>query len=274
MVNSARRVGLLTTDVPWRMQRGVASLAVSMQRWLIALCIAATSFAPGADAVELRVLSAAAVQVPLTEVAAQFMRDAGHRAVFEFATAGQVDDRLTAGARPDIVISGSGRIAARTSAGSAFVRDLGTVRIGVAVRKAAARPDMSTVATFRAALIRAESIAYGDPKLGATTGIHFSRIVDQLDLRQALTPKTRLAPNGLGVVQLVVSGDAELGITQISEILHVDASTFAGPLPDALPLATTYVAWVPDSGNTAARLLVEALTDERGRARFRAAGFD
>lgn len=257
MADCALRAGLPTTNV-----------------LLIALCAAATSVASGVGAAELRVLSAAAVQVPVTEVAERFAHDTSHRVVFEFATAGQVDEKLAAGARPDIVISGSGRIAVHTSSGPAFVRDLGTVRIGVAVRKGAARPDLSSLAKFREAMMRAESVAYGDPKLGATTGIHFSRIVDQLDLRQALTPKTRLAPNGLGVVRLVISGDAEFGITQISEILHVDASTFAGPLPDALQLATTYVAWVPDSANAAARQFIDTLTEERGRDRFRAAGFD
>jgi molybdate transport system substrate-binding protein len=245
-----------------------------MRRALLVLAAWATCGVTGVLAAEIKVLSTAAVQVPVTAVAAQFTRDTGHRVVFEFATAGQVDDKLAAGARPDTVITSSGRIAARTSAGEAFVRDLGTVRMGVAVREGAARPDLSSVAKFREALLRAESVAYGDPAQGATTGIHFSRVVDQLDLRSALAAKTRLAPNGLGVVELVVSGDAELGITQVSEILHVDATTFAGPLPDALQLATTYAAWVPDSGAAVARAFVGALTDERGRASFRAAGFD
>ena len=248
-----------------------------MRRAGVALGVLASCWAGGAAAVELRVLSAAAVQVPVTEVAEQFMRDTGHRVTFEFATAGQVDEKLSAGARPDIVISSSGRIAARTSANpadAAAVRDLGTVRIGVAARKGAPRPDLSSVVRFRAALVRAESITYGDPARGATTGIHFSRIVDQLDLRGVLAGKTILAANGLDVVQKVARGEAELGITQVSEILHVDAGTLVGPLPDALQLATTYVAWIPDPANQAARQLVEALTAKHGRERFRAAGFD
>ncbi len=244
---------------------------------LIVLGALAASFATGVVADEVRVLSAAAVQVPMTEAAAQFTRDTGHRVAFEFATAGQVDEKLTAGARPDIVINGSGRIAARISAravNDAWFRDLGTVRIGVAVRKGAARPDLSSVAKFREALLRADSVAYGDPARGATTGIHFSRIVDQLDLRGALASRTLLAANGLDVVQKVARGEAELGITQVSEILHIDPTAYAGPLPDALQLATTYTAWVPDAANVTARMFVEAMTSERGRERFHAAGFD
>ncbi len=248
-----------------------------MRHALIVLVALASCFAAGAGTDEIQVLSAAAVQVPVTEAAEQFTRDTGHRITFEFATAGQVDEKLAAGARPDIVINGSGRIASRTSgsiADAASVQDLGTVRIGVAARKGAARPDLSSVAKFREALVGAESIAYGDPARGATTGIHFSRIVDQLDLRVVLAAKTILAANGLDVVQKVARGEAELGITQVSEILHMDATLFVGPLPDALQLATTYTAWVPDAANTTARLFVGAMTNKRGRERFRAAGFD
>jgi len=241
------------------------------------LGVSASLIAAGAGAGEIRVLSAAAVQIPVGQAAEQYTRDTGHRVTFEFATAGQIDEKLAAGARPDIVINGSGRIAARTSGSAtdaAFVRDLGTVRIGVAVRKGAARPDLSSVARFREALVRAESVTYGDPARGATTGIHFSRIVDQLDLRSVLASKTILAANGLDVVQKVARGEAELGITQISEILHMDAGALVGPLPDALQLATTYTAWIADPANTTAHQFVEAMTDDRGRARFRAAGFD
>jgi molybdate transport system substrate-binding protein len=248
-----------------------------MRQVLIVRCALASCFAAGAGADEIRVLSAAAVQVPVTEAAEQFTRDTGHRITFEFATAGQMDEKLTAGARVDIVINGSGRIAARTSgstADAASVRDLGTVRIGVAARKGAARPDLSSVAKFRDALVRAESVAYGDPARGATTGVHFSRIVDQLDLRSVLAPKTILAANGLDVVQKVARGEAELGITQVSEILHMDTTSFVGPLPDALQLATTYTAWAPDPANRVAGMFVEAMSNNQGRERFRAAGFD
>jgi molybdate transport system substrate-binding protein len=249
----------------------------AMRGAAIAVFALAWSVATAAAAAELKVLSAAAVQVPVTEAAAQFTRDTGHLVTFEFATAGQVDERLAAGARPDIVISSSGRIAARTSgnaADAASVRDLGTVRIGVAARKGATRPDLSTAAKFREALVRADSVAYGDPARGATTGIHFSRIIDQLDLRAVLAPKTILEANGLDVVQKVARGEAELGITQVSEILHVDAAAYVGQLPDALQLATTYSAWVTDPANANSRLFVEAMTNPQGRERFRAAGFD
>jgi molybdate transport system substrate-binding protein len=228
-------------------------------------------------AAELRVLSAAAVQVPVEEVAALFERDTGHRVVFEFATAGQVEAKVKGGAAPAIAINPQERGAAlRAIVGedAARMQPLGTVRIGIAARSGAPQPDLSSVEAFRQSLLRASSIAYGDPAGGATTGIHFAKVLAQLGIADDIRPKAQLAANGLEVMRRVKAGSAELGVTQVSEILHIDASTLVGPLPPALQLQTTYVAFVLDRGNAIAADFVERLAAAPGRARFRAAGFE
>jgi molybdate transport system substrate-binding protein len=248
-----------------------------VRRALFAFALFASGFCAGAHADELRILSAAAVKGPASEVAEKFTRDTGHRVWFDFVTAGQVDEQLTAGARPDVVINVSGRIAARMGTASTsptLVRDLGTVKVGVAVRPGAPRPDLGSVASFRESLLRAQSIAYTDPGRGGTVGVQFAKVIEDMGLRAALSSKVVLAANGLDVVRKVAKGEAELGITQVSEILHIDTTVYAGPLPDALQLATTYAAWAPDSGNATARMFVDALTNAHGREQFRAAGFD
>jgi len=60
----------------------------------------------------------------------------------------------------------------------------------------------------------------------------------------------------------------------VSEIYLVDRSMFAGALPESLQLLTTYAVFVRDGADPAARELASALTDEAGRAHFRAAGFE
>lgn len=239
--------------------------------------VAATLITFAAGAAEVRVLSAAAVQVPVEEVAAAFERDTGHKVVFEFATAGQVEARVKGGAMPALVINSQERGAGlRATLGSepSRVRPLGTVRIGVAARSGAPRPDLSSVAAFRESLLRAQSIAYGDPAGGATTGVHFAKVLVQLGIEAEVKPKAQLAANGLDVMRRVKSGQAELGVTQVSEILHIDAPSLVGPLPPELQLQTTYVAFLLDGGNAAAAQFVERLVADGGRARFRAAGFD
>lgn len=230
----------------------------------------------GAEAAEVRVLSAAAVQVPVEEIAAGLARDASHHVRFEFATAGEVEERVNAGARPAIVITAeerSAKVVTSLDLGPGQVRPLASVGIGVAARQGAPKPDLSSVDGFRQSLRRAESVAYGDPARGATTGLHFVRVLDQLGLADEIRSKTVLAANGLDVMRRVKSGEIELGVTQISEILNADAAALVGPLPSELQKYTTYVAILIDPANVAAADFIRRLIDEPGRARFRAAGF-
>lgn len=233
--------------------------------------------AASAAAAEITVLSAAAVQAPITELAEKFERDTGNHVRFEFSTAGGIEKKLRAGAYPEIAINDQTRLAALVAdhfVASAPSRVLGVVQIGVAVRKGGTRPDVSSVEAFKASLLKAESVAYGDPAKGPTTGIHFAKVLDTLGIAAAIKPKEMLAPNGLEVMRLVASGKAELGVTQISEIMHIQGDTLVGPLPEALQLKTTYaVTFGRDDASAAARQFVDLMLGTTGRASFTHAGF-
>ena len=246
---------------------GVVIAAVSL-----AAALVVADPAPGAD---LRVLSAAAVKGPLAETVAAFERETGEHVALEFATAGQVEAKIAAGERADVVVNTRSRLEALAKSERAgTVRDVGTVRIGVAVRAGAQRPGVSTADAFRASLLAASSVAHTNPAAGGTAGAHFAAVIDQLGIAEAMAPKRRLAADGLDVMRKVTAGEAELGVTQVSEIYLVDRSMFAGALPDSLQLLTTYAVFVGERAEPAARKLASALTDEAGRARFRAAGFE
>lgn len=256
------------------MPGGIANGTVRLARGA-AIALMAQGAALAAD---VTVMSAAAVQVPVTELAAQFEKATGNRVVFEFSTAGGVENKVRGGATPDLVINAADRLqglAAGGLVGPAPARSLGVVRMGVAVRKGGKVPDLSSTAAFRASLLDAESVAYGDPARGATTGIHFGKMLDKLGIKDAVSGKSQLAANGLDVMKLVAEGKAEIGVTQISEILHVKGDTLVGPLPAELQLASNYsVAFGSATPPQAAAQFADLLVSEEGRARFRHAGFD
>jgi molybdate transport system substrate-binding protein len=240
------------------------------------LATAIAFFATIATAAEIHVLSAAAVKGPLVDTASAFERDTGNRVVLEFTTAGQVESKMAAGARPDVAVNTRIRLDALAAKGpvTGMSTDLGTVRIGVAARAGAPRPDISSVDAFRAALLVAQTISYTNPAAGGTAGSYFAGVIDKLGIADAIAGKRRLAADGLDVMRKVTAGEADLGITQASEILLMDKAAYVGPLPEALQLLTTYAAWVPESADPAARAFAAALTSEHGKARFRAAGFE
>lgn len=242
------------------------------------LVFTATLFGQGAAlAADISVLSAAAVQVPLTELAERFERTTGHRVLLEFSTGGGVETRIRDGAQADLVVNAMERLAVLAQGGlvAPGARSLGIVRMGVAVRKGGKVPDLSSAGAFRASLLAAPSIAYGDPAKGATTGIHFAKVLERLGIQDAVKGKTLLAANGLDVMRMVAAGEAEIGVTQISEILHVKGDTLAGPLPAELQLASNYgVTQGSTTPQAAAAQFADLLVSEEGRARFRHAGFE
>jgi molybdate transport system substrate-binding protein len=231
-----------------------------------------------AQAADITVLSAAAVQVPVTELAERFEQATGNHVRFEFSTAGGVENKVRGGAHPDLVINAAERLQALAAGGfvaPGAARSLGIVRMGVALRKGGKVPDLSSVDAFRASLLGAQSIAYGDPARGATTGIHFAKVLERLGIQDAVKARSRLAANGLDVMKMVAAGEAEIGVTQISEILHVKGDTLVGPLPAELQLASDYaVALGSATPQAAAAQFAELLVSEEGRARFRHAGFE
>lgn len=234
--------------------------------------------AHGALAADITVISAAAVQVPVTELAEQFEKATGNHVVFEFSTAGGVENKVRGGSRTDLVINAASRLQGLAADGlvaPAPARSLGVVRMGVAVRKGGKVPDVSSTAAFRASLLGAESIAYGDPAKGATTGIHFGKMLEKLGIQDAVRGKSQLAANGLDVMKLVAEGKAEIGVTQISEILHVKGDALVGPLPPELQLASNYsVSLGSATPMPAAAQFADLLVSVEGRARFQHAGFD
>ena len=84
-----------------------------------------------------------------------------------------------------------------------------------------------------------------------------------------------LVPGGL-VAERVASGEAELGIHQISEILAVPGVTLVGPLPSEIQHYTVYAGAVAAASHEteAARRFLGMLGGPRGVAVLRAKGME
>ena len=90
-------------------------------------------------------------------------------------------------------------------------------------------------------LLGAKSVAYIDPKAGGSSGIYFDKLLDRLGIGDQIRPKAKLKQGGY-VAELVVSGEAEVAIHQISEIVPVKGAVLVGPLPAEVQNFTTYSA--------------------------------
>jgi molybdate transport system substrate-binding protein len=112
------------------------------------------------------------------------------------------------------------------------------------VRKGAPKPDVSSPEALRRALLAAKSIAHTAPAGGGVTAAHVMGVFEKLGIAAEVTPKVKLAaggPNGR-VSVLVSSGDAEIGLQQVSELMSNPQVEVIGMLPAELQQMTTYSA--------------------------------
>jgi molybdate transport system substrate-binding protein len=108
--------------------------------------------------------------------------------------------------------------------------------LGVGVRKGASRPDVSTVDAFKQAMTNARAVAYS--KAGAS-GIYFSKLVDRLGIAETVNARAVVIPMGF-TAEKVASGEADIAIQQISELMSVDGIDIAGPFPAELQTVSTF----------------------------------
>jgi molybdate transport system substrate-binding protein len=74
----------------------------------------------------------------------------------------------------------------------------------------------------------------------------------------------------------VLSGEADLGMTQKSEIVAMKGAILAGPLPEPIQSVTTYCAGIltASKAQDKARAFIDTLTSPALHERWKAAGFD
>lgn len=214
----------------------------------------------GSRAAEIAVLASNGVKTVLEELAPPFEKSTGHRLVFGFAPAADLKGRIEKGEAFDVAILTAavtddlirqGRLAAATRA------DVAKSGAGVAIRKGAPRPDIATAEAFKRSLLAAKSIAY--VATGAT-GANMRKIFEQFGIAEEMKAKTKVL-TGISAPEAVANGEAELGFTQISEILPVAGAELAGPLPPGVQIYTIFPAAVgtgakePVAGQTFIRFL-------------------
>jgi molybdate transport system substrate-binding protein len=195
-------------------------------------------------AAEIRILTAGAFKQVVVALVPGFEKQTGHKVIVDNGTAGELQKRIEGGEAFDVAVIPPALVDALAAKGhiaSGSRVNLASVGVGVVVKEGAAKPDISTVDAFKKTLLAAKTVAYIDPKSGGTTGIYFEKLIDQLGIGEAVRAKAKLK-NGGYVADLIVSGEAELGVHQISEIVPVKGAVLVGPLPKDIQTTTTYAA--------------------------------
>lgn len=231
-----------------------------------------------AQAADVKILTAGAMKAVVLELVPQFEKETGHKAIVDNDTAGGLARRIQGGEAFDLAVitpgalndlAGKGKVVGDTRA------NVARVGVGVVVKEGAPRPDVSNVEAFKKALLAAKTVAYIDPASGGSSGIYLTGLFDKLGIAADIKPKAKLKQGGY-VADLIASGEAELGLHQISEILPVKGVTLVGPLPAEIQNYTTYAAAVGTEAKQgdAARALIKLLTGPSADSVLKARGME
>jgi molybdate transport system substrate-binding protein len=211
-------------------------------RLVLGACLAfiATTFA--AKAADLNVIAATPMTGVMKDLAAQFEKAGRHKVVLKFVSGPIVKTEIDAGANYDLAISITPAIDALIKDGklvAATRADLAYAVVGVGVRAGAPKPDISTVESFKRALLNAKSVAHS--ATGAS-GDHFRATLQKLGIAEQMQAKLRPMPADT-IAQAVPSGQAEMIVVTASVIL-VPGAELVGPIPQELQFYNTFAAAV------------------------------
>jgi molybdate transport system substrate-binding protein len=250
------------------------------KRVLVTLCLAfcPAAIATGATAAELKVLSGGAVKAALTELAAAWGHETGNRVTITYATTGASLQKLAAGEAADVFVLTTEAIEQLAAKGTLIAGtkvDVARVGIGVAIREGAPKPDISTPEAVKQTVLAAKSIAYMDPSKGGTSGIHFTKVLEEMGIASVVKSKAVLVDTGFAA-ERVATGEAEIVVHQISEILPVKGVSLVGPLPREIQKVTIYSAAVVTKSDAqeVATAFIASMMAPGARARFAAVGLD
>ncbi len=244
----------------------------------IALVVAGIGMAGGALAADIKVLSAGAIKPVIAAALPDFERRTGHKVTIENDTAGALARRVRAGEKFDLLVMplpGLQQLAGEGAVTAAGMLPLARVGIGVAVKQGAPAPRMASTADFREALLAARKVAYIDPAAGGSSGIYLSQLFERMGIADQIRPKAVLVPGGL-VAQRLLTGEADLAVHQISEILAVPGAALVGPIPAEVQNYTVYGMALSARSDAigAAQQLLSTLAGAQLRAQLPAYGME
>ena len=149
--------------------------------------------------------------------------------------------------------------------------DLARTPLGVAVRKGAPKPDVSTVEAFKEVMLKANTIAMP----GSTSGIFLMKdVFPRLGIADKV--KVKATPRGSGATAMVASGEADIAVMPVSEIVHAQGVDYAGKIPEEIQLNQIFAAAVV-TGSTeyeAAKRLIAFLASDKASAAISRGGME
>jgi len=203
---------------------------------LLGLALAVAPLA--ARAAELQVLAGGGIAGPMNELARQFESTTGHKLKIRYGTTPELIKMATSGDPFDLAVVP--REVFRDEAARAMIPgptvDIAHVGLGVAVRAGAAKPDISSEAALKQALLGAKSIATIPASAG---GMQVLKLFERLGIATETNAKLKALAGPADLVKAMAAGEAELGLF-LTNVLTAPGIDVVGPVPAGLTQDIVY----------------------------------
>src|SRR3954471_6782340 len=257
--------------------------ALPLPKWrthdAIVVVVAALLMCPLAASAQLKVLISGGFSGPYEQLLPEFERTTGIKvATGSGSSQGTgpqtIGAQLARGVPADVVIlsrEGLAELIAARRIAAATEVDHARTPIGVAVREGAAKPEVSTLEAFKQVVLKAKLVAVPS----STSGI-FLR--DEVFPRLGVADKVRfkLTPRGTDAAAMVATGEADIGLLPVSEIVHAPGVELAGVIAQEIQLNQTFAAAVVAGSKEAeaGKRLIAFLASDRASAAIKKSGME
>ena len=227
----------------------------------------------------MKVFSTIAIQGVVEQLVPAFEKAHGCTLDFTWATAPLLLKRLQAGEKADALLLNRAAVDTLLASGGIVAGSdvvLASSATAIAVKKGAPKPDIATPEALKRTLLNARAISYTDPAAGGASGIYFAKLLERMGIADDINAKTKFPPPSGYSGMFLPTGEVDLAIQQVPELLHVPGIEIVGSLPGDLHMVTVFVAGVEASSAQPAlgRRLIDFLRRPAAAAVFRDRGLD
>jgi molybdate transport system substrate-binding protein len=224
---------------------------------------------------DIKVLSSIAPKEAYLELVPQFEKASGHTVSTTWSGTTAMMKQLAAGEQYDLVMISATELDELIKQGKIVPGtrvDIAKSGIGIAVRKGAPRPDVSSPDALKKTLLAAKTVGY----TSGPSGVYMGQLVERMGIAPQVKEKFKSVPSGGTIGTIVASGDCEIGFQQVSELVHIPGVDFIGPLPAEVQRVTVFSSGIqvgaaqPD----AAKALVTFLTTSAAKGVIKKHGLE
>jgi molybdate transport system substrate-binding protein len=225
---------------------------------------------------EITLLAPGPMRTPIDKIVANFQAKGTYKVKVTYGTGLSTRQSIAKGEPLDVTLAVAPYYGAIAS-GSVDPKSATPVTsflMAVAVPKNAAKPDISSPAAVKKALLSAKSIGFVDPDFGSA-GQGATEAISKLAIFDQIAMKSKV-PNGGGPVQRgLESGELEIGMLYLSDMLPNNKITIVGVLPKEICTPTAIVGFISKKASdpAGAKALLQYLASAEAQAIFKEAGF-